>query len=115
MEQNPPHYRPMAKRPRKPVQPFKRTFRLLYVGQWIRALGKRPRDVVNATGINEGYLSELVNGRKKNPSAHTLIQIAGYLEIPVDYFYRPPPSQELLEQLSEFDPLVVSRLKTAKN
>ena len=115
MPNDSPDYRPMPKRPGKPPNPFKRQFRLLYVGQWIRALHKRPIDVVRATGINEGYLSELINGRKKNPSGHTLAQIADYLEIPMSYFYRPPPASETLNQLSDLDSAVLNRLRQSNN
>ena len=106
------NYRHMPKRPQKPAHAIRRQFRLLYVGQWIRALHKRPIDVVKATGINEGYLSELINGRKKNPSGHVLAAIAEYLEIPMSYFYKPPPAQEFLDQVSELDPAVLSKLRS---
>jgi transcriptional regulator with XRE-family HTH domain len=82
----------------------------VFVGQWIRALGKRPRDVARATEINEGYLSELVNGKKKNPSPANLAAIAEFLAIPMHYLYRLPPPKETLEQLAGFDPGTISRL-----
>ena len=101
----------MPKTKKKAVQRPMRHFRLLYIGQWIRALGKRPVDVVRATGINEGYMSELISGGKKNPSGLVLVQIAEYLGIPLSYFYRPPPAQEVLDQVSEIDPAILSRLR----
>ena len=105
------HYPGMQKRPQKPVQPFRRQFRLLYIGQWIRALGKRPIDVVTATGLTESYLSLLISGKRKNPSAHVLATIAEYLEIPISYLYRPPPDQQFLEKAAEIDPSVLVRLR----
>jgi transcriptional regulator with XRE-family HTH domain len=52
-------------------------------------LHKRPIDVVRGTEINEGYLSQLISGKKKNPSGLILAQIADFLGIPMSYFYRP--------------------------
>jgi transcriptional regulator with XRE-family HTH domain len=65
---------------------------------------------VKGTGINEGYLSQLISGEKKNPSGLILAQIADFLGIPMNYFYRPPPSQEAIDQVSDIDPAVLRRL-----
>lgn len=107
-------YRGMAKQKPRRKSPISRQFRLLYIGQWIRALGARPVDIAKTTGINEGYLSELINGRKKNPSGHTLAVISDFLGIPMSYLYRPPPSQDVIESVSEMDPAVLSRLQSKK-
>jgi transcriptional regulator with XRE-family HTH domain len=84
----------------------------VFVGQWIRALGKRPRDVARATEINEGYLSELINGKKKNPSPASLAAIAACLDIPMTYLYRLPPPQDTIDQIAGLDPATISRLGT---
>lgn len=104
-------YGAMSKTPRKPAGPIRRQFRLLYVGQWIRALDRRPTDVARGSGVNEGYLSELINGRKANPGGHVLLAIAAELGIPMDYLYRPPPDQKLLEKLDEIEPEILAKLR----
>ena len=83
----------------------------LFVGQWIRALGERPVDVVRGTGINEGYISELINGGKSNPSAVKMLQIADYLGIPLHYLYQPPPDRQFIEQVASLDPAIIARLR----
>lgn len=88
----------------------KRQFRKLFIGEWIRALGFRQVDVVRATGINEGYLSELISGGKKNPTFEILNQIADFLAIPVSYFNRPPPDREFIAEAAGLDPKVLARL-----
>lgn len=112
MQINKSNLRAMPKPSQKRTQRPKRDFRPLYIGQWIRALHKRPADVVRETKINEGYLSELISGQKKNPSGDKLLQIAEYLDIPMNYFYQPPPDKEFLEQVSEIDPGVLSKLRS---
>jgi transcriptional regulator with XRE-family HTH domain len=99
----------MAGKPQK-RRPPPRQFRKLFVGEWIRALNYRQVDVVRATGINEGYLSELISGGKKNPSFQVLSQIADFLGIPVSYFNRPPPDREFIAEAAELDPKVLARL-----
>lgn len=87
-----------------------RQFRKLFVGEWVRALGIKQVEIVRATGINEGYLSELMNGRKKNPSFAILTQIAEFLGIPVSYFNRAPPDREFIAEAAELDPKVLAKL-----
>lgn len=83
----------------------------LFIGEWIRALGMRPADVARATGRNEGYLSELVNNKKKNPSLGMQQEIAEVLGIPVHYFQRPPPRKDFIEEARQLDPAVIDRLR----
>jgi transcriptional regulator with XRE-family HTH domain len=104
----------MIRQRKLPANKMRRPFRELYIGQWIRALGMRPIDVVKGIGINEGYLSELINGKKKNPSGGTLIQIAEFLDIPMNYLYNPPPPQEIINQTSGIDSSVLERLRGRK-
>ena len=102
----------MARRTIRPKAPKQAS--TLYIGQWIRALGQRQIDVVKATGINEGYLSELINGGKWNPTYEMIMRIAEYLQIPVHYFNRPPPDREFLAEAAGIDPEVLNRLVSSK-
>ena len=95
------------RRPQKAVQ-------RLFIGQWVRALGKRPVDVVRATGINEGYLSELIGGTKTNPSTALLRQIGDSLGIKWHYLYEPPPSKEFIRTATTLDPATLARLMDAQ-
>ena len=72
-------------------------------------------DVVRATKINEGYLSELISGKKKNPSADALYKIADFLEIPLDYLYRLPPDRAFIEEAAKFDPSVLAKLRAGNH
>lgn len=103
----------MVKRAQRPARGVKRAPPTLYVGQWIRALGKRQRDVARGTSVTEGYLSLLVNGGRKNPSLACLAEIADFLGIPAHYLYRPPPPRQILETISGLDPETISRLGSA--
>lgn len=103
----------MRKRQARPKP--KREVRPLFLGQWIRALSAKQVDVVRATGMNEGYLSELCSGRsKKDPGSALLADIADSLGIPVDYLYRPPPGKESIREVGWIDPAVLARLHNAQ-
>lgn len=104
----------MTKRPQKLARRVKREQPTLYIGQWIRALGKTPGEVAEAANVNEGYLSQLISRKKRNPSNAFLQAIADVLGIPREYFNRPPPPQTVLDQISGFDPDIVRRLRAAR-
>jgi transcriptional regulator with XRE-family HTH domain len=82
----------------------------LYVGEWIRASRTTPAEVSRKAPINEGYLSGIISGNKKNPSGSKLALIAQVLGITVPALYGPPPPAKLLDQVADYDPDVVIRL-----
>lgn len=104
-------YRGMSKSPKTARRRVRREPPPVYIGEWIRALGRRPVDVVRATGMNEGYLSSLINGDKKNPSPALVAEIARALDIPAAYLYSPPPDRALIERTSWIAPDILARLR----
>jgi len=95
---------------RKPPTQFKK----LHIGEWAERRGIQPRDLADEVGISEGYMSELVNGKKRNPSISILMKIADRLGLrSMDDLFQPPPSEEVLkniEKLSPADQATLSRL-----
>lgn len=85
-------------------------YRLQYLGPWIYAAGKTPAEVVRGTGINFGYLSGLISGKKRNPSYEKLKLISEFLKVPVEKLEGPPPSVELLHKVADYDPELLARL-----
>lgn len=96
---------------RQPIRPQPS----LFLGEWIRTLGKSQKDVAGAAGVNEGYLSQLISGQKKNPSAGLLVDIANYLGIPLQSLYQMPPDREFLKQARQLDPTLLERLMNPKD
>ena len=88
----------------------KRTYRPLYIGQWIIRLGRKPREVAAAAGIDESYLSNLISGEKRNPSAAVLFDISDVLGITVNDLYRPPPPASAVERAGELSPAQIAAL-----
>lgn len=83
-------------------------FRPLFVGEWVARFlvqtGRQQEDIAEAVGITDAYLSELMSGKKKNPSAHVLRALSEELGITINDFYRKPPSQAQLDRLKNLSP-----------
>lgn len=94
--------------------PKRQAQRKLFLGPWIRALGRKQVEIVRKTGINEGYLSQLISGEKTNPSADVVMEIADFLGIPMQYLYRPPPDREFLAEASKLDMAVLQKIMEHK-
>lgn len=80
----------------------------LWIVEWVYALGHTNADVQRETGVNAGYLTELKQGKKTNPSRHIVKKIADFLEIPTAYFEQEPPSSN---GFGGIDPATLSRIK----
>ena len=68
------------------------------------ALGRRPVDVAKAVEIGEPYLSQLISGEKRNPSAVLLFEISEVLGLSVNDLYRPPPAPGTTRALEGLSP-----------
>lgn len=95
------------KRPERPSKP-------LFISQWLVALRLDQREVVRAAKINEGYFSQLVSGKKSNPSNAMLQAIGTAMGIPWPYLFEPPPDKEFLQKAFTLDPKVLLRLMPPK-
>lgn len=105
-------YLGMSQTPRNRQGRVKRQQPPLFIGEWIRALGRRQTEIARAASMNEGYLSELCSGKtSKYPSVGLLDDIAEALGIPAAALKRPPPSQETVNQVRDLDPAVISKLR----
>jgi transcriptional regulator with XRE-family HTH domain len=73
-------------------QTYKGAERKLYLGEWLARLDRKPVDLARAVGVTEPYISELISGRKDNPSPLLLLAISEWLGITVNDLYIAPPS-----------------------
>lgn len=101
----------MVKTPRNRRGRVKRDEPVLYVGEWIRALGTTQTAVCRALKLNEGYLSEICNHRK-TPGIGVLFELADHLKVKVDTFRKPPPSRQFITEATDLDPAILVRLRT---
>jgi hypothetical protein len=83
----------------------------LYIGEWLRALDIRPREVSRGAQVNEGYLSQLISGQKIKASAGTLKRIGDYLGIDWRKLYERPPNREAIRAALALDPALLARFR----
>lgn len=83
----------------------------LYLGEWLAALKVKPASVSKETGINEGYLSELIRRKKENPTRSILRRIGKFVGVEWHLFYEPPPPRSVLDQIKKYGPGVLERLE----
>lgn len=81
-----------------------RTYRKLYLQEWLEVTGHEQGGAAASAGVDASYISNLVAGRKPNPSAHVLLAISEYLGVTVNDLYRRPPPESSLTALSELSP-----------
>lgn len=90
-----------------------RHYQPLFIGEWVLQSRRPQEEIADKVDITDAYLSELVSGRKKNPSVHILRVLADELGITINDFYRKPPSASQLERLKNISPAdaaVLSRI-----
>lgn len=86
-----------------------------YVGGWIVALGAQPSEVAQKAQMSESYLSQIINGRKKNPGRAIIDDIGRALGIPSYLLYQPPPTKEVIEAARQLGPSILTRLHDLEN
>lgn len=88
----------------------RRTYRPIYLQEWLEAVGAKPADVARAAAVGESYISNIIAGRKENPSAHVLLAISEHLGITVNDLYRRPPPESSLSHLTSLSPAALDAL-----
>lgn len=82
----------------------RKAFRPLFIGPWLTKLNRKPREVCQASGVDESYMSQLISGEKQNPSADVLMRISEELGISVNALYRRPPEMDVTDRVQKLSP-----------
>lgn len=82
----------------------KRHYRAFYLREWLDATGRDQIGAAAAADVDASYISNLIRGRKPNPSAHVMLLISEYLGVTVNDLYRKPPPQAALDAISGLSP-----------
>ncbi|UCH96495.1 MAG: helix-turn-helix transcriptional regulator [Candidatus Aminicenantes bacterium] len=51
----------------------------------LHALGLQQKEMALAAGLNSGYLSDLISGKRKNPGIETILKIANTFNVNLNY------------------------------
>jgi transcriptional regulator with XRE-family HTH domain len=86
----------------------------VFIGPWLNALGVQPTALATELEINEGYLSQLISRKKRNPSFSLVARIADALGITIDQLRKMPPDQEIIKTIRLLDANVLNRIRRTK-
>jgi transcriptional regulator with XRE-family HTH domain len=85
-------------------------YKKLHLGEWLARLNVKQADLARDVEVSEPYLSNLISGKKLNPSINLLLRISDQLGLSVNDLYKQPPSISSLEDLKNFSPAVIQKL-----
>lgn len=88
----------------------RRTPRRLYLGQWLARLGRKQAELAREVAVTPAYVSELISGKKPNPTPGLLLDISDWLGLTVNDLYRPPPAIEATEAVDKLNPSQLATL-----
>jgi transcriptional regulator with XRE-family HTH domain len=74
----------------------------IHLKAWMKACKVKQRQVVEATGYSQGYISNLGRGAKEGPSADFVRKLAVFLGVGMDDLYSLPPAPPILVPLRQF-------------
>jgi transcriptional regulator with XRE-family HTH domain len=98
----------MAKKRGRSV--YGRGTRQLYIGEWLVRLGRKPVELAKHLKVTEPYVSELISGKKDNPSHVLLLVVSEWLGITVNDLYMRPPDRLALEAVERLNPAQMATL-----
>jgi transcriptional regulator with XRE-family HTH domain len=84
--------------------------RKLYIGEWLARLGRKPVDLAKHVDVTETYVSELISGKKNNPSHVLLLDISEWFGLTVNDLYMRPPDRVALEAVERLNPAQMATL-----
>lgn len=90
---------PPKKRKPRSTEPGSGTGSQLHIGQWIAFMGLTQAEVARESGVNEGYLSQLISGKyDKDPRVSMLDALSDAIGVETRALFGPPPPREQFEQ-----------------
>lgn len=99
----------LADHPGMPRTVQKRT-RTLYLGQWLRRLGRKQKEIADAAGVGESYISQLISNPRKGASPSVLLDISEELGISINDLYMPPPPADAVAAVGQLEPSQIAAL-----
>ncbi len=76
----------------------------LHLGDWLTFFEIGPTEAAEIAGCTQGYISNMVGGRKDNINVLYLLRLSEHMGVTVNDFYRPLPSRNQLATLKNLSP-----------
>lgn len=78
--------------------------REIFLGDWLNEFGIKVGEAAEIAGCDQSYISNIISGRKKNINALYLLRLSERMDININDFFRPLPSQSTLTALKRLSP-----------
>lgn len=76
----------------------------IHLGDWLEFFEIGPSEAGEIAGVTQGYISNIVAGRKPNVNVLILLKLSDHMGVTVNDFYRPLPSRSQLKALEDLSP-----------
>lgn len=82
-----------------PIEP-----REIFLGDWLEHFGIGATEAAKIAGCTQSYISNIKRGARQNINALYLLRLSEHMELNINDFFRPLPSQSQLVALSKLSP-----------
>jgi transcriptional regulator with XRE-family HTH domain len=79
-------------------------YRKLYLAEWLEVLGHSQTDAAEVAGVGQSYISNIIAGRRPNPSTFVLLRLSEWLGITVNDLFEPPPDDAIVKAIRGLSP-----------
>lgn len=76
----------------------------IFLGDWLEEFEIGASEAAKIAGVTQGYISNIVAGRKPNINVLILLKLSDRMGVTVNDFYRPLPNKSQLNALKELSP-----------
>jgi plasmid maintenance system antidote protein VapI len=76
----------------------------IHLAEWLEFFQVGPSEAARIAGCSQGYISNIMAGRKKDINVLYLLKLSDHFGITVNDFYRPLPSKAQLNTLKSLSP-----------
>ena len=78
--------------------------REIFLGEWLELFGIGVTEAAGIAGCDQSYISNIIAGRKPNINTLYLLRLSEHMEININDFFRPLPSQSQIASLKRLSP-----------
>lgn len=88
--------------------------REIYLGDWLDHFEIGPTEAARIAGCTQSYISNISRGARTNINALYLLRLSEHLEVNVNDFFRPLPSQTQIASIKDLSPKAQAALLAGK-
>jgi hypothetical protein len=78
--------------------------REIYLGDWLEHFGIGATEAAQIAGCTQSYISNISRGARTNVNALYLLKLSEHMELNINDFFRPIPSQAQIASIKDLSP-----------